>query len=190
MSGAQIKGQPNKPIAFSSIFGWIICGCYKNSKSVYSNICYLLRVNTETVQPNHEINSAKACDSFDNNFNNKLSRAEVIEKDRVVIDEKLNTKDEHLSIIEHFSENIGYHENRYCVKLPFKDIKEAIPDNFILAKNRLRYLKKRLDKNPDVLNTFDEIIKDYLTQGIVEKVTGLSEHKDPGTVHYLPFLMH
>ena len=91
-----------------------------------------------------------------------------------------------MSIIEHFSENIGYHDNRYCVKLPFKEIKEAIPDNFILAKNRLRYLKKRLDKNPDVLNTYDEIIKDSLTQGIVEKVPRLSEHKDPGTVHYLP----
>ena len=48
-------------------------------------------------------------------------------------------KDEHLSIIEHFSENIGYHDNRHCVKLSFKEIKEAIPDNFILAKKRLRY---------------------------------------------------
>ena len=38
-----------------------------------------------------------------------------------------------------------------------------------LAKKRLRYLKKHLDKNP-VLNTYDEIIKDHLNQGIVEKV--------------------
>ena len=154
---------------------------------VFARILNLfILTSVKIVQSNYEINSANACDSFDNSFNNKLSRAEVIEKDRVVINEKLNTKDEHLSIIEHFSENIGYHDNRYCVKLPFKEIKEAIPDNFILAKNRLRYLKKRLDKNPDVLNTYDEIIKDYLTQGIVEKVPRLSEHKDPGTVHYLP----
>ena len=95
-------------------------------------------------------------------MNNKLSRAEVIEKDRVVINENLDAKNEHLSIIEHFSENISYHNNRYCVKLPFKEIKEIIPNNIILPKNRLRYLKKRLDKNPDVLNTYDEIIKDYL----------------------------
>ena len=91
-----------------------------------------------------------------------------------------------MSIIENFSENTGYNDNRYCVKLSFKEIKEAIPDNFILAQNRLRYLKKRLDKIPNILNTFDEIIKNYLTQGIVEKVPRLSEHKDPGTVHYLP----
>ena len=74
-------------------------------------------------------------------------------KRTVVINENLDTKDDRLSVIEHFSENIDYHDNRYCVKLPFKEIKETIRDNFILAKNHLRYLKKRLDKNPDVLNT-------------------------------------
>ena len=47
VSGAQIKAQPNEPIAINSIFGWIICGCYKNSKSVYSNIYHLLRITTE-----------------------------------------------------------------------------------------------------------------------------------------------
>ena len=76
--------------------------------------------------------------------------------------------------------------NRYCVRLPFKEIKEIIPENFFLAKHRLRYFKKRLDKNPDVLNTYNEIIKDYLNKGIIEKVSHLSKHKDPGTVYYLP----
>ena len=65
----------------------------------------------------------------------------MIEKDRVVINEKLNTLDEHISIIGHFSENNSYHDNRCCVELPFKEIKEAIPDNFVVLKNRLRYLK-------------------------------------------------
>ena len=41
ISGAQIKGQPNEAIALNSIFGWIICGCYESSKSIYSNICHL-----------------------------------------------------------------------------------------------------------------------------------------------------
>ena len=119
--------------------------CLGGSFVVVARILNLfILTSVKIVQSNYEINSANACDSFDNSFNNKLSRAEVIEKDRVVINEKLNTKDEHLSIIEHFSENIGYHDNRYCVKLPFKEINEAIPDNFILAKNRLRYLKKNV----------------------------------------------
>ena len=34
VNGAQIRGQPNEPIALSSIFRWTICGCYENSKSV------------------------------------------------------------------------------------------------------------------------------------------------------------
>ena len=42
VSGAQIKGQPNEPIDLSSIFGWIICGFYENSKSAFFNICDLL----------------------------------------------------------------------------------------------------------------------------------------------------
>ena len=73
VSSAQIKVQPNKPIALSSVFGWIICGCYENSKSVYSNICHILRVNIEICYSNYEINSENACDSSDNNFNNKLT---------------------------------------------------------------------------------------------------------------------
>ena len=68
VSGAQIKGQPNKSIVISSIFECIICGCYENSKSVYSNICHLSGVNTEIIYSNYEINSANACDSFDNSF--------------------------------------------------------------------------------------------------------------------------
>ena len=145
----------------------------------------LITCNYRIMKSNYGINFANACHSFDNSFNNICSPAEVIEKDHVVINEKLNTKDENLSIIEHFSENSSYDDNRYCVKLPFKQIKKVILDNFILPKNHLRYLKISLDKNHDILNTYNEIIKDYLTQNIVEKVPRLSEHKDPGTLHYL-----
>ena len=89
------------------MFGCIIYGCYENSKSVYSkSVTYY--VNREICCSNYEINSANAYDSFNNNFNNKLSTADVIERDRAVINENLDTKDEHLSIIKHFSENIGY----------------------------------------------------------------------------------
>lgn len=133
VSGAQIKGQPKEPIALSSIFEWIICGCYENSKSAYSNICHLLRVNTETRYSNYKINPANACDSFDTNFNNKLSRGKVIEKEQVVIYGNIDTKHEYLPIIEYFSENIGCRDNLYCVKLPFKEIRETTPDNLILA---------------------------------------------------------
>ena len=43
---------------------------------------------------NYETNFENVCDSFDN----KLSRAEVIEKDHVVFNENIDTKDKHLSI--------------------------------------------------------------------------------------------
>lgn len=78
-----MKGQPNEPIVLSSLFAWIICACYEKFKSVYSNICHMLHVNTENFYFNYEINH----DSFDNNVNNKLNRAEVIVKDFVVINE-------------------------------------------------------------------------------------------------------
>ena len=82
-------------------------GKYVPENTLYLDTFYRV-VDTDIWYTNYEINSANACDSFDNNFNNKFSRAEVIEKNRVVINENLDTKDEHLSINEHFSENIGY----------------------------------------------------------------------------------
>ena len=74
-------------------------------------------------------------------------------------------------------------DSRYSVKLPFNIDTGVLPDNYSLAKSRLRNLKSRLDKNPALLKNYNNIIKDYLNDGIIEPV---SDNDTFNAIHYLP----
>jgi hypothetical protein len=63
-------------------------------------------------------------------------------------------------------------------------------DNYELSCNRLRSMHFKLHKKPELLNEYDQIIKEQLSSGITEKVPEKEikdrEHKD---VHYIPHHM-
>ena len=60
----------------------------------------------------------------------------------------------------------------------------VIPDNFLLCKRRLDTLLKRLRKNKDVLENYDNIIKQQEADGIVE--SAVDTCNESGRVHYIP----
>ena len=60
---------------------------------------------------------------------------------------------------------------------------ELVPGNFITSKKRLSSLKHKLDCNQKLKEQYDNILKDYEKEGIIEKVNEVCE---PGTSHYLP----
>ena len=50
--GSEIKrGSGKQPLAISSIFGWILCGCNETQGNVHTNLnsTHVLRLNTENV---------------------------------------------------------------------------------------------------------------------------------------------
>ena len=51
---------------------------------------------------------------------------------------------------------------------------------------RLRSLKKRLEKQPDVLREYDVIIKQQLQQGIIEKISPDEKEPEVGEIAYSP----
>ena len=63
---------------------------------------------------------------------------------------------------------------------------EILPDNYQLTQCRLKRLKRNLDKNKILLAEYNNIIREYIDEGIVEVV----EHDDvtdkPDSAHYLP----
>ncbi|CAB4015726.1 Hypothetical predicted protein [Paramuricea clavata] len=73
-------------------------------------------------------------------------------------------------------------ENRDEVKLPRKSDRLRIPDSYELSCNRLRSMHFKLHKKPELLNEYDQIIKEQLSSGIIEKVPEKKikdrEHKD------------
>ena len=76
-------------------------------------------------------------------------------------------------------------DDRYEVCLPFKDEHPPLPDNYESSKRRLSALVHRLQQKPDVLKSYDDVIKDQLESGIIEKVNN-EEFVASGKVHYLP----
>ena len=62
-------------------------------------------------------------------------------------------------------------QQRYVTKLPFIENSENLPDNYILEKKRTENLVSKLRKNPAHLREYDNIINDYLKDGILEEVS-------------------
>ena len=138
-----------------------------------------------------------------------LKHEEIIDKDTavsahnmiVVLDEKeeekklnvqvekfwdldtLGIKNNEISVYDKCIEEIRLVNNRYEVRYPFKEDHPIIEDNYMLALDRLMRLKKKLNRSPNIMMKYDEIIKKYLNDGILE----LAEN-DPevGQVTYLP----
>ena len=48
---------------------------------------------------------------------------------------------------------------------------KVLPDNYLIAKSRLETNFKRLQTDPQLLQSYDDVIKEYLSYGIVERVT-------------------
>ena len=86
----------------------------------------------------------------------------------------------------HFLPEIQFNGTQYEVRLPWKEgyPSSDIPDHLRLCFNRLKYLQLRLLKTPDVLQEYNEIIKEQLDRGIIEIIDDLKNYS--GHIHYLP----
>ena len=87
----------------------------------------------------------------------------------------------------HFPPEIQFNNARYEVRLLWKEgyPSSDILNHFHLCFNCLKYLQQRLLKTPDVLQAYNDIIKEQLDQGIIEAVVDPND-TTVGPVHYLP----
>jgi hypothetical protein len=81
------------------------------------------------------------------------------------------------SVYEKFTQSIQLKHKRCEVELPWKESDPVLPDNYQLSKNRLKHLLTRLRKDPEILQEYDNVIKELLKEGIVEVVD--EQHTDP-----------
>ena len=76
---------------------------------------------------------------------------------------------------EEFREQLT--EGWYRTGLPWKANQPALANNEAGSLRRLNNLTKRLEKQPEVLEKYNNIIKEQLAEGIVERVTKKAEGK-------------
>ena len=84
---------------------------------------------------------------------------------------------------ESFENNISFNGSRYSVCLPWKEGHPELPTNYGTSLYRLRTQMQRLEKDPDILNEYGNIIEEQLRAGVIEKV---AELENATRVHYLP----
>ena len=66
--------------------------------------------------------------------------------------------------------SIRFIDNRYEVKLPFKDGHSSVLDNYSLAQKMLSRQLMKLNEDSEVAKKYDEVIKGAIKQGIIERI--------------------
>ncbi|XP_046856149.1 uncharacterized protein LOC124449255 [Xenia sp. Carnegie-2017] len=169
VTGDVVQGE-NGPTAMSSKLGWLLSG-WSSQKS-----------------DEHTLNSLiLAADCLDNS-------TVVTDRDELTISLKRFWETENVGIDSFDSENsteeqdfvrnIQFTGTRYEVGLPWKNDHVQIDDDYELCHNRLRSLHRKLLKDPQNLEEYNNGITEQLAAGIVERVP--ASDKDCGKIHYLP----
>ena len=75
-------------------------------------------------------------------------------------------------VMEHFKNTAVKVDGRYQVTWPWINEDVKPPENYELSLGRLKSLYQRLADNPDLLDKYDDIIKDQLSKNIIEEING------------------
>ncbi|XP_046861889.1 uncharacterized protein LOC124455243 [Xenia sp. Carnegie-2017] len=171
VTGDVVRGE-NGPTAMSSKLGWLLSG-WSSQKS-----------------DEHTLNSLiLAADCLDNS-------TVVTDRDELTISLKrfgklrtlaLTFDSENSTEEQDFVRNIQFTGTRYEVGLPWKNDHVQIDDDYELCHNRLRSLHRKLLKDPQNLEEYNNGITEQLAAGIVERVP--ASDKDCGKIHYLPIIV-
>uniref|UniRef100_A0A914W2D1 CCHC-type domain-containing protein n=1 Tax=Plectus sambesii TaxID=2011161 RepID=A0A914W2D1_9BILA len=85
--------------------------------------------------------------------------------------------------LQQFQRGIEKRNGRYSVKWPWKDENPQLSSNYFLCMGRLRSTVAKLTLQPDLLQKYDDIMKEQASTGIIEPVDDKEDHG--GLVHYL-----
>lgn len=168
MTGNVVKGNSG-PVAVESTLGWIISGVVGQSKD---------QTNESLTNTNLVIES-----EIGESSNDKLSETleAFFNTESIDIQENKSQADQ-----EEFTDRIIFDGERYEIQLPLVNSTDVpVPSHYQLSLNRLRSLGKRLKKDKELAIAYDNVIKEQLDSGIIEKIDDDSEVID-GKVHYLP----
>ena len=60
------------------------------------------------------------------------------------------------------SKSMKFENDRYVVAVPWRDDRPSLPNNRLLAEKRLESTERKLAKNPEIAESYQKIIKEYL----------------------------
>ena len=155
-------------VAINMMFGWCLSWPFKNKNKINGN-------NVSLVPSTHVMRVA--CENNEDQILNNVSKCWNLDSIRI--------KDNEQSVYENFESDIEFKNQSYVVKLPVKESHPLLRDNYNVSVKRLDNLKMRLDKNENLLRSYDDIFQEQIKLGIIEEVNS------PGTFNNnVTYLLH
>ncbi|GFS48399.1 DUF1758 domain-containing protein, partial [Trichonephila clavipes] len=87
--------------------------------------------------------------------------------------------------MQHFKSSVRFNSGRYEVGFPWKGHTQELNENFSVAEKRVKSLTRRFIRDPTLYIQYSEILKEYESQGIIERVLETEKPTDRA-VFYLP----
>ena len=172
----QRKGKRKEPYAIRSPLGWTLMGPMSTRKGPSS------------------VNVHFTC--HEDPLQQQLKQFWESDYGGYLMDEKTGDSVEDIHALKTMQDSATIVEGHYEVGLPWRHWPPNLPNNRHVAEARLRYLKKKLEKNGPVHEKYTATVEDYVTKGYAEKVTiptereaGQQEEKNvqpTSTTWYLP----
>eukprot|EP00795_Rhopilema_esculentum_P012680 gene12680-3393_t len=146
----EVKGKANEPVARLTPLGWTCVGdC--NGQVISTNFVMSPKDDRELIK-----------------INSTIRKLWEIEGDESIKDKTLMCPED-IEALEMVKNSLEYHDGRYEIRIPWKK-ERKLDDNYEMALNRLANTEKRLLRDIQLGNSYNEIIQQYLRKGYLEKV--------------------
>ncbi|GFW72766.1 integrase catalytic domain-containing protein [Trichonephila clavipes] len=159
LKSKQIKLHDNSIILQDSVFGYIVTGSIQNEPSNY----YF-------------------CNFIQDQVDRNLTKFWDLEAIGIKAESSCDPDDQ---AMQHFKSSVRFNSGRYEVGFPWKGHTQELNDNFSVAEKRVKSLTRRFIRDPTLYIQYSEILKEYESQGIIERVLETEKPTDRA-VFYLP----
>ena len=166
----EVKGKPNEPIARLTPLGWTCIGNpgRKNEGAM--------------LQTNFASTFFAKDQSSLNQLNSTLKRFWEVEEEPSMHKAPVIRPEEKLAL-QTAENTIKFENQMYRVGVPWKERHPTLPGNYGMALQRLENTEKRLKRSPDIADSYNKCIEQYVEKGYVRKI---QEHEICESRWYLP----
>ena len=166
------QGKSGQPYAMRTRLGWTLNGPFPAASQAKEadSLCNYVDVNEERDDACLLANVENFW-KLDTEYALASTEAEMSVEDRAVVDI--------------WNRTIKQVDGHYQMSIPFRQHDMSMPDNKKMAEARLRQLKVKLSKNPEMLERYTENMKDLIAKGHAELVQEPTQD-DNVRVWYLP----
>ncbi|XP_071961249.1 uncharacterized protein [Antedon mediterranea] len=163
--GRGIHNLPEGLVAQDTVFGWVISGRWNLNDNI-------------NVTRNHNVNVSPQLLCITDISDDRLNKFWDLETIGVKPSDGVQD-----AVLKEFNESIRLVNERYEVKLPWKEgMKECLQNNREIAKVRLNSLSRRLAKDKELGEKYEASISEMERLGIIAE----ADTTDSGIVYYLP----